>query len=791
MGINFKVAMVLEAVNRMDGGIRGAMNSANRLKRSFADVAKETSRLNPVSGWSAKIAAVSRQMDDFGKKAQSIRDKAEKQMMDGMKGIAAGGAIAAPVLGSIKQGANLQTRFTTMGVMGLSEEGKAIIEEQSIRYAKNLAFDIDQVLGIAQALQKAGLNERKIIQSQKYFTDYAQLEYNRYRSDPIQTATHLAHIGESAGVFNVTVDERSKYGLRTEADIEGYIQKKISNMTETLNRVVSVTSADTATYAETLKYAMPAARANKMSDADAMMMAGIYSRFGIEGSMAGTHMKDFIGRLNPYQHYIDEDVAKKNNRLSAMQAAGWLDGAQWITAKNGQKKFLSPGKSVFHSADGSLKSPDEVFVKIYESYKKFEDAGKSLEFNGILHDTFGEQGEDIAKLMNTDPEMFEKMKTDMGKVMSIEKSLAKYQEDVNTQWDIFTGNIKTASTLLGKTALKDVSSSLKGINESLFGSGEQASPVGTRITEHQDLIRWGMKAVLVVAGLTAGLGAFKIVGAILRYAVISPIAMMCGWLSKGYRHARILYDGFKYFRKGGGKFFESIRKGAQFAYPWLRKIGKVGNAVFKGIGQAAKIGGKIGKYFGGGAMKAIGWFARIGKATGLFTAKWLVYAARIAVGWLIAMGPPGWIILGVTALIIAGVAAWKTNFMGFRDKCISVWNAIKDWSGRTWKSISGFVSRAIEKIGGYIDRIKQALGLASQLDQTQHIWDPIRGVELKGPDIPYLNPDKGKQSQTFQQTNNIKLPNTDLAAEFVKKATPKQYLNSNPEFNLAANGSYF
>lgn len=785
MGINFKVAMVLEAVNRMDVGIRGAMNATNRLKKTMLRNAQETAKANPVAGWSAKIAAVSQRMDEFGKKAQSIRDKAEKQMMDGMKGVAAGGAIAAPVLGPMKQAADLQTRFTTMGVMGLSEEGKAIIKEQSLRYAKNLAFDLDQVAGIAQALQKAGLNERKIIQSQKYFTDYAQLEYNRYGSDPVQTATHLAHIGETAGVFQATADERVRYGLKTEADADGYIQQKISRMTETLNRVVSITSADTATYAETLKYAMPTARSNHMSDADAMMMAGIYSRFGIEGSMAGTHMKDFIGRLNPYQHYIDEDAAKKSNRLSAMQAAGWLDGAQWITTKSGQKKFLSAGKSVFHNKDGSLKSPDTVFVKIYEAYKKFQEAGKSLEFNGILHDVFGEQGEDIVKLMNTDPEMFEKMKTDMSKVLSMEKGLAAYQKDANTQWDIFTGNIKTAGTLLGETMLQDAAASLKGLNEKLFGSGDQASPVGTWINDHKELIGWVMKGILAVAGLTAGFGALRIVGSILRYGLVSPLSSVCGWLAKGTRHAGILYDSFKYFRKGGGKFFESVWKGAQFAYPWLRKLGKIGGAVFKGIGKAAKIGGKIGKSLGGGAMKAIGWFAKLVKAVGIFTGKWLMNAARIAIGWLIAMGPPGWIILGVTALVVAGIAAWKTNFMGFRDKCISVWNTVKDWGGRAWKAICGFVSGAMERIGGFIDRVKQALGLASELEQKPHTWGPIKGLELKTPDVPYLNPNINKNAGNVTSNYTFNTNSIDDTLRIADRMGAANYFgnDSNPPAN--------
>jgi hypothetical protein len=39
----------------------------------------------------------------------------------------------------------------------------------------------------------------------------------------------------------------------------------------------------------------------------------------------------------------------------------------------------------------------------------------------------------------------------------------------------------------------------------------------------------------------------------------------------------------------------------------------------------------------------------------------------MALAWIIGLGPVGWIIGGVTLAVIAAVAAWKTNFGGFRD----------------------------------------------------------------------------------------------------------------------------
>lgn len=708
MGINFKVSMVLDAVNHMGPGVRKAMDTVERLKQKATATARETAKLNPVASWSDKIAQASQRLEEFGKKAEGIRKQAEKLMTSGMKDVAMGGSIAMPILATVKPAADLQTKFTTMQVMGLADEGKNIIRRQSMDLAKNLAFDLSQVVGVAQALQKAGMNEAKIIQAQRAATSYAQLEYNRYGSDPNQTATHLAHIAESAGVLYASKQERETHGLKTQSDVDNYIVGKFERMAETLNRVVAVTSSDTATLAESIKYSMPTAKSLGWNEESAMLMSGIYSRFGIEGSMSGTHLKDFAARLNPYQHYVDEDAGAVNKRLTAMQAAGWLDGAQWVTTKAGKKKFYSVGQSAFHEKDGTLKKPEEIFSKIYEAYERFNAHGERLQFEGILHDVLGEQGKDIAQLLNQNPEMFQHIKEDMGRVLSMEKSLEKYQNNVNTQWDIFAGNISTARTQLGDLLLEDIGGKLKGWNEKLFGQTGKVSPLAQWIEDHKELITWVLKSAFGFAALTTGVGVLKIAAAGMKFVFAAPFMTGIGWLGKFGTRMSGLYDSFKYFRRLGGGVFESIWKGAQFAYPWLGKLvrtaGRVG-ASFRG----AAAGFKYFRSAGSGVFTSIlkgaelVWpcLGKLRVGMRAFTAFFLRNAARIGAGWLVAMGPAGWIILGVTALISGAVLAWTTNFMGFRDKCKAVWGWIKDYIDfilpGLGKKIDGFIAGASAK----------------------------------------------------------------------------------------------
>lgn len=202
-------------------------------------------------------------------------------------------------------------------------------------------------------------------------------------------------------------------------------------------------------------------------------------------------------------------------------------------------------------------------------------------------------------------------------------------------------------------------------------------------------------------------------------------------------------SGFRAARGSGGTNFSSIIQGAQKAMPWLNQVS--------------------------------GWVAR-------FTPMWLVNAARIASGWIVALGPAGWIIAGITAIVVAAVWAWNTNFMGFKDKCIWVWNAISDWGKQTWTNISGFVSNAINLACDWIDKAKEGLGLTGKMS----FYGPIKGVELNAGDQPFLSGGNRSNTNNINQTVNVNVATTNEANQFVAQLEPsgKHIDSRNPSYNF-------
>ncbi|MGF2617729.1 hypothetical protein FZC84_11885 [Rossellomorea vietnamensis] len=84
--------------------------------------------------------------------------------------------------------------------------------------------------------------------------------------------------------------------------------------------------------------------------------------------------------------------------------------------------------------------------------------------------------------------------------------------------------------------------------------------------------------------------------------------------------------------------------------------------------------------FGGFVGKMIGWLVKLG-------ARAVIWAARMAASWLIAMGPIGWVtvaVVGLVALIIAN------------------WDKVKSWTLKIWSWLTKFISESAAKILGYI-----------------------------------------------------------------------------------------
>lgn len=65
----------------------------------------------------------------------------------------------------------------------------------------------------------------------------------------------------------------------------------------------------------------------------------------------------------------------------------------------------------------------------------------------------------------------------------------------------------------------------------------------------------------------------------------------------------------------------------------------------------------------------------------------LIHGARVAAGWVLAMGPVGWVIAGVIGLVALIVANWDT---------------VKEWTGKAWDFVGSKIGGTIDWVGGKV-----------------------------------------------------------------------------------------
>jgi phage-related protein len=236
------------------------------------------------------------------------------------------------------------------------------------------------------------------------------------------------------------------------------------------------------------------------------------------------------------------------------------------------------------------------------------------------------------------------------------------------------------------------------------------------------------------------------------------------------------------------------------------------------IGVLMTVFGTLGIFFLNG-IKAFGgiinWFW--GLLSGFVT--WVATALGVSFGAAFAIIAA--IIVAVIALVVGAIAAWKNNFLGFKDAVIGVWNAIKSiiqgfvqFFKGIWDIIAGIFT-------GNFDRIKQGFGLVGEgiknvfkgianfiiniinalvgliisalaqlIRAIQWVWNLIPGHKNVTwyQDIMALGAGKGL-IPTFQQGGVM--PYTGLAMVHAGETiTPAgQSINNAPVFNITANVS--
>ncbi|MDF2568620.1 MAG: phage tail tape measure protein family [Sporomusa sp.] len=742
MNVSFSVAMMLQAVNNMGPGIQSAQKMINRLGQNIKDVARQSSNLNPVQGWENRINKVAEAAKRIGKElkesGKQIAQQGEKMQNSGMRNTAEGIGLMAPVLHIADKAGELQMKKTSMQMSGISGQGVGQLITQADAYTQRTLFSKTEIADMFLSMRQSGMKEDNILRASEPLVMLAELENIRRGTDGRATAKVLAQMAERGGVLR-------------DPNIERW-----NEFLEIVNQVTTVTTAGMHELHESSKYLEPVASIAGWNEKDMMMSQGIAARFGLEGSIAGTDLKDMIARLNPLKWFKEGRPAQQ---LDAMQRLGWLTDVESHKTKAGRIAYDKVGGSTMLNKDGTTVNMLEMFGQFAKSYANYKDLPNGrAKFAADMFKVLGEQGEKTALLVAQNYETVLQMLEDAGKVKPIHQQIDQYSMEYMQSQKAFKSSIENLEIDAGNLLLPNLTAAAKELRAWVNMAREFT-------TTHPGLVGGVLKFMLAMGVLKIGIGLVQLIFGTLMTTFGGAMTVF-GWLSTGIGTLGIkllgLRNGFQYFRGLGGGVFESLWKGAQFAWPWLQRI--------------VSIGSRIGSAMGGGIGTAIMWLVKLGGGISRFVMQWLIHAARIGAGWLIAMGPVGWIILGVTALIAAGVWAWNTNFMSFRDKCISVWNIVSDWGKRTWTNITGFVQAAIDRISHFIDRVKEALGLS----QKMTFYGPVKGVELDTGDISFVGGNRSN-TNTITQHNHISLKTPEEAASFAQSAVPEKYqLSLNP-----------
>ncbi len=223
-------------------------------------------------------------------------------------------------------------------------------------------------------------------------------------------------------------------------------------------------------------------------------------------------------------------------------------------------------------------------------------------------------------------------------------------------------------------------------------------------------------------GTVIGSGATSVAGAWMNFmkkGITAPFKLINNATSKGMAAA------FKWFKPGPMGIVANPKAYAQYAAlsdamaplgRGMKKTGKIAKTAFLAPFQAiAKVGGKA--------------FAPLTRALPVLSKGAAPFRAMgaAAAGILPALGAipvAGWVILAVIGLIIAAIAAWKTNFLGFRDAMQA--------AGRGIMNI-------IQQIGDYFGRLKDAFdtgGWSAVWDMlkqsAQDAWNALRNIDWSG-----------------------------------------------------------
>lgn len=640
--------------------------------------------------YSAQVGQVSGEIDRYNQRMNALEKSMKKydQMKSrGLQDIQSGMIMAVPVEEGIRKAAQFE------GVMKKVEnalyDGTVPLAEQQSRMKAltDQAMELGAVTTFSN--MEAAQAQLALIRN--------GMEYQDVLQGGATAAMYLAQTAEVAPA--AAADAVSQ--ITNMFQLQG---NQLLKVADDINRAANASSAGVQNIMHDLQQTGMSAHTMGLNVRDSVLMLGVLHNMGLADA-SGTYLNDMLINL-------DKMTPKARK---ALQAMGWLEGATIKTMSSGNVKIIGGTNSLFDE-QGNIRSAETLVKKLrqvlydnaglkpeemrdkagnllpQEEIEKLLQAKNKLQALQELKDVFGVQGMRAAIALATPGKgSYEEMVRQAERAKRIQDQVMEWQDTLLGKLETLKGSWDTVMTQSGTPMTKEVGKTVDFLIKTVNAIGDWANA-------NPQLAASILKLIGAIALIRTGMGIINVLRGTLGGFALGTT----GVIIKMTRSTMGFIDTFKYFRQGAG-IFRSLWSAVAFGNPTLARI----------VLLVTRFGGTLG---------------RLGIQA-------LITGARLAAAWLIGLGPVGWIILGVTAIIAAAVAAWKTNFGGFRD----------------------FVMGIVEKIIAVVNRIRKFMGLSViELDSMKKGVGDLRALEYEKPPV-VKTPGDGSDNRQF----NFNINSTD------------------------------
>ncbi|KEO81034.1 phage tail tape measure protein [Tumebacillus flagellatus] len=504
-----KAAEGLGAIGR-DGvrGLREAAEQAKQLRNNLGDVGGKKPDLKWLDSMSTGLTKASTILGEIGTKLDGLK-------LSGLTDIAAGTGMVESVLKPADKAGEIQMKDIELGgVYGFSTNSAEMQEmnQQAKELSSKTLFSTKDILGIDTELAHAQISKDKLQKVTPEATYLAEIEVGMGKSSSAgHTAYNFARMAEDAGITN---DE-----------------SKLAKFSDSMYRVINTTHATSESLGETFKYGMPVVKKIGWDENDMLQASAMAAINGMEGSMAGVHIKDYAQRINPFK-YLGSASGQK--QLSAMADAGLLSGVKTVTTSGGKEKIVGFDNAALLADKDHIKHYSEMIDVLSRKHDEFiakgvktqyalemtddeiqkmkehaqemtgqDLTGGELEWAAMMNHIFGEQGQDFA-LISSHPEQFAKLNGSMERQKDLHSQIDTIRESYDGQKHILLSNLENLSTEMGNAIMPELTEWMKEMEP-------MVSSATKWVKANEDLVVSIGKGVAVVGGFTLAMGAAKLV----------------------------------------------------------------------------------------------------------------------------------------------------------------------------------------------------------------------------------------------------------------------------------------